>query len=599
MRIDRFFGELQRRHVLRTVGAYAFIAWLVVEAYTTIQPILWETLGWTNRVVVILALLGLPLTFVLAWVYDITPQGVRRTAALGEPPPQEPANGVPAVPARRHLSPRAAGFFGLGILVALVSFAAYAGYQHDAERAAVALSPDAPIESIAVLPFVDMSSARDQEYFSDGITEELLNRLSQVPDLHVAARTSSFAFKGRHDDVREIGRRLGVQAIVEGSVRREADQLRVSTKLIDVATGYQIWADTFEGDAKDVFGIQDRISGAIVEALRQRFVAAPEAGRRGTSSVRAYELYLLGLKRWNQRTDRDLRQALVYFSDAVAEDPAFALAHAGLAQTYAVLPVYGTYPVDSAVMRGSAAVAQALAYDATIAEAYAAMGQIVQNFEWDLRGAETYYRRALNYQPGYATAHQWYAETLMLLGRYEDAARHSARALAADPLSPTVLYVDAFVKTVSGHGDAAFATWRELNRLHPDYDIGVLAAAYSYVAAGRRDDAADAVRRLAVLLPARAALYEALAAALRYPAALPAARSALARDVHLLPASERAAWHMALGDRAGAIAAVEQGFASHSDVSLPFLLVHPLLRPLLAEPRFREIADRLELGVAG
>jgi adenylate cyclase len=383
------------------------------------------------------------------------------------------------------------------------------------QESAAARSPDAAIESIAVLPFVDMSSARDQEYFSDGMTEELLNRLSQVPELHVAARTSSFAFKGRHDDVREIGRQLGVQAIVEGSVRREGDRLRVTTKLVDVVTGYQIWSDTFEGDATDVFEIQDRIAAVMVDALRHRFAAAPEAGERGTTSLRAYELYLLGLERWNKRSDRDLRQALAYFSDAVEEDPSFALAYAGLAQTYAVLPVYGSFPVDTAVMRGSAAVAQALAYDASLAEAYAAMGQIVQNFEWDLPGAESYYRRALNYQPGYATAHQWYAETLMLLGRHNEAVRHAERARTADPLSPTTLYVHAFVRTASGRGDAGVTQWRELTRLHPDYEMGVLAAAYSFIAAGQGDDAAHALTRLGNLRPAGRALYDAVAMALR------------------------------------------------------------------------------------
>jgi adenylate cyclase len=587
MRPGRFLSELQRRHVPRVLGGYAIAAWLLVESYTTIQPILWEGLEWTHRFVVILALLGLPVTFALAWIFDITPQGVRRTADLDED------GNLIAPPARMRsrypVSPRAAGFFGLGILVALVGFAAYAGYEHDPARRAA--GPAAVIESIAVLPFVDMSSARDQEFFSDGITEEVLNRLAQLPDLHVAARTSSFAFKGRHDDVRQIGRLLGVQAIVEGSVRREGDRVRVSTKLVDVATGYQIWGDTFEGDATDVFEIQDRIAGSIADALRQRLVVAPEAGRRGTTNARAHELYLLGLKRWNQRTDRDLRQALVYFEDAVREDPQFALAWAGLAQTYAVLPVYGAFPVDTAVMLGSSAVAHALAIDASLAEAYAAMGQIVQNFEWDLRGAESYYQRALNYQPGYATAHQWYAETLTLLGRYNDAERHTVRVLAADPLSPTALYVDAFLRTARGRADDGIARWRNLVQLHPDFSLGVLHYAYAAIAAGRADDAGAALERLAALEPQRRPLYEAVAGAVRDPARLAAARTLLARHAAELTPSERAAWHVALGSTTAAIAALEAGMSGHVDVNLPYLIVHPLLRPLRSDERFRTLVD--------
>lgn len=610
MRPGRFLSELQRRHVPRVLGGYAIAAWLLVESYTTIQPMLWEGYDWTHRFVVILALLGIPVVAVLAWVFDITPQGVRRTseldaeaaarAAAASPgsgatsPPHAPG---PLLRPRYAISARATGFFGLGILVAMVGLAAYAGYYHDPART-VERAPDAPIESIAVLPFVDMSSARDQEFFSDGIAEELLNRLAQVPDLHVAARTSSFAFRNRQDDVREIGRRLGVQAVVEGSVRREGELVRVTAKLVDVVTGYQIWSDQFEGSATDVFGMQDRIATSIASALQQRFVVAPEAGRRGTTNARAHELYLLGLKRWNQRTDRDLRQALVYFEDALEEDPKFALAWAGLAQTYAVLPVYGTFPADTAVMKGTAAVAQALAHDASLAEAYAAMGQIIQNFEWDLRGAESYYQRALNYQPGYATAHQWYAETLTLMGRYGDAERHASRVLAADPLSPTALYIDAFLKTVRGRADDGLARWRELARLHPDYVLGVLHHAYAALAAGSSADAAGAFRRLAQHFPERQELYAALERAAELPETVPAARNALRRFGDQLTPSERAAWHAALGSDALALDALEAGASIHTDVNLPYLLVHPLLRPLRGEPRFAQLLGSTDIAAA-
>jgi TolB-like protein/tetratricopeptide (TPR) repeat protein len=603
--IAKLFHELRRRHVLRVMGGYAFVAWLVVEAYTTIQPILWEGYEWTNRIVVIGAFASFPIVFILAWVFDITPQGVRRTAPLA---PAQSANAGGAGPAcapamaygsgaqpRTRLSARAAGFFGLGVLVALVGFAAYAGYHHELPaRAGTAAA--APIESIAVLPFADMSPGRDQEFFSDGLTEELLNHLARVPELRVAARTSSFAFRSYDGDVRDIGRRLGVQAVLEGSVRRDGDRLRVSAKLVDTGTGYQIWSDSFDGGATDVFGLQEDIAHAVVAALRQRFTVAPEAGRRGTTSARAYELYLLGLKRWHVRTPRDLRQALEHFQDAVHEDPAFALAWAGLAQTYAVLPVYGAFPVDTAVLRGSAAAAQAIALDPSLADAYAAMGQIVQNFEWDLRGAESYYRRALNYQPGHTTAHQWYAETLMLLGRHNDAAAHVAHVLAADPLAPTAFYIDAYLKMLRGRVADGLATWRELTRLHPDFALGVLHHGLAAAALGEAAEAAAALGRLAELLPEHAEVYAALAAALRRPAALQAARTALAR-AGLAP-SERAAWHLVLGQPAAALAAFEDGFGQHSDVNLPFLLVHPLVRPLHGEPRFQDMLRAIELHAA-
>jgi adenylate cyclase len=499
----QFFSELRRRRVLRVLGGYAIAAWLVVEAYTTVHPILFEGYEWTDRVVVILALLGFPIVFTLSWIFDITPDGVRRTLPLDELEAQ-PAM-APARVSGRQLKARAAGFFGLGILVALASFAAYAGYQH--EGAGRASRPDVVIESIAVLPFADMSPEQDQEYFSDGVTEELLNRLARVPELRVAARTSSFAFKGHAEDVREIGMQLGVESVLEGSVRRDGDRLRVSAKLIDTATGYQIWADSFEGESRSVFELQDQIATAVVDALRQHFATAPEAGQRGTDNVRAYELYLLGLKQWHARGDRELRKALDYFQQAVEEDPDFALAWAGLARTYAVLPSYGTLPVDSAVLKGSAAAAAAIAKDASLADAYAAMGLIVQNFEWDLRGAESYYRRALGYQPNHAAAHVWYAETLMLMGRHDDAATHVARVLEVDPLAPHALYADAFLKMLRGRSAEALATWRDLGRLHPDFSLGLLHHALAAAAAGRHEEAARALYRRSAQLPAHAVTY--------------------------------------------------------------------------------------------
>jgi TolB-like protein/tetratricopeptide (TPR) repeat protein len=584
-------SELRRRRVLRVVGAYAVAAWVAVEVYTTIQPILWEEYEWTSRLVVLLALLGFPVTFALAWIFDITPQGVVRTApSVGHPP----GSGSDAPPARRVLSARAAGFFGLGILVAIVGVAAYAG-MHEFPRATGGGRSEAPIGSLAVLPFVDMSAARDQEFFSDGMTEELMSRLSQVSELRVAARTSSFAFKGRNDDVREIGRRLGVQAVLEGSVRRDGNQLRVTTKLIDVATGYQLWAGSFDGDATDIFALQDRIAGAITDALQQRFAHAPEAGRRGTSSVRAYELYLLGLERWNARTDGDLRQALAYFTDALSEDPHFALAYAGLAQTYAVLPFYGAFPVDTAVLKGSSAAAQAIAYDPSLAEAYAAMGQIVQNFEWDLRGAESYYLRALKYQPGYTMAHQWYAETLMLLGRHTEAATHSDRVLAADPLSPAGLYVQAFLLMVQGRSEDALTAWRDLARLHPGYEFGLVHHALAATLAGRHDEAGRSLSLLAAALPERAAAYRAIAAGLLDGGSGAPARAPL-RTASAMPDSEAAAWYMALGDTAAARTALERGFRRHADVNVPYIMVHPIMKPLHGDASFRAMAAEIEIG---
>lgn len=583
MKPGSLFSELQRRHVLRVVGAYAVAAWVAVEVYTTIQPILLARHAWTTTYVVLLAILGFPVVFALAWVFDVTPQGVRRTESLDQ---VEPATSH-ALAGRRHLSARATGFFGLGVLVALIAFAAYAGVENQPRN------DDAPITSIAVLPFADLSSTGDQAFLSDGIAEELLNRLTQVQDLDVPARTSSFAFRDRNADVREIGRRLGVQTVLEGSVRREGDRVRVQARLIDVADGFQLWSDSYEAAATDVFALQDQISEAIVDALRVRIAPTPEAGERGTRNALAMEQYLLGLQRWHLHTDRDLRQSLTHLEAAVAADSAFALAHAALAQTYALLPAYGDFPVDSAVMRGSAAAARAIDLDPSLGDAYAAMGQIAQNYEWDLQGAERFYRRALGYNPGDPTAHQWYAETLLLLGRVPEARSHVEKVLDANPMSPAAAYIDVYLTTLHGSLHDAAAASRLLITRHPDFEPAAINHAYIMAAAGLYDDAAAAVDRLAVMVPQRTAIYGTIAAALRDPAL----RSDVARELEAstLPSSERAAWLVALGDIARAAAVLRQGFDLQDDVNLLLVLPHPLLAPLRADDVVRSMIE--DIGI--
>jgi len=590
MKPGHLFTELRRRHVLRVLGAYAVAAWVIVEVYTTIQPIIFPGAGEDSaKIVVYLLLTGFPLVFTLAWIYDITPSGVRRTEAM-DPVDSAIALEAEAVSRRgRRLSARTTGFFGLGILVALVSFAAYSRVGPYLERPA-----DQPIRSIAVLPFTDMSAAHDQQYLSDGIAEELLNRLTQVgSDLRVPARGSSFAYRNSQLDLREIGRQLGVEAILEGSVRREGDRVRVAASLSDVARGEILWSQTFDGDAGDLFALQDSIAGAIVSALRLQVEGRAAAGESGTSNSEAAELYLKGRAAWIRRSDADLRTALEYFREAVARDTAFADAHAALAQTYAVLPAFGSYPVDSAVPLGYAAASRAIALDPKRGDAWAAMGQIVQNFEWSLEDAARNYRKALEYTND-ATTHQWYAETLMLLGQYDSAQAHLQVALEGNRSGAVVMHVEGFLASLSGRGDDALATCRNLARLHPGFGVGLLACAYAAIAFNHPDEAARALDRLGTLQPARRALYTAIGAALTDPAKRAAASARLAASD--VPHAERAAWSIALGDAPGAKAALLRAYDEHTDVNTLFLLAHPLMKPLRSDADIRRIVE--EIGLA-
>lgn len=587
MRPGRFFNELSRRHVLRVMGAYAVFAWVSTEVYTTVQPLILPQYEDSARVVVILLLLGFPVVFALSWIYDITPEGLKRTAAYGA----EPEAAAPTSRGRRMLTPRATGFFGLGILVALVAFAAVAS--QGGLMQPEPMTEEEGTQSIAVLPFSDLSAAGDQQYLSDGLAEEIQRRLAQLGEgLRVSSRGAAFAFRGDAVDVTEVGRLLGVQWVLLGSLQRDGNHVRVNVTLSSTTDGRVMWSDHFDGDASDLFVLQDSIATAVMDRLRVQMNEIAEAGRRGTTDVEAQRLLLQGRRLWHQRTGPALLQARDSLLRALALDAEFAEAYAALAQTYALLPIFTPFPVDSAVPLGYAAAARAIEIRADLPDAWAAMGQLTQNYEWYLTDAESSYRRALDLGGG-ATVRQWYAETLMLLGRYAEAADQVQHILQADGMSPLALHTDATLKTLAGQQEDALVAWRTLVRLHPEFELGLRGHAYAAIAAGRNDEAARTLDRLQTVDASGANVYRAVAAALRDPALAAEAKRVLAAAE--MNASERAAWSIALGNRQGAVTALVNGHAEHTDVYMPFMLAHPLMKTLRNDAAVRPIIAEIGL----
>ncbi len=577
MSLHRFFAEMKRRHVWRVAGAYVVVAWMALEITLTAFDVLGAP-RWASTFALIVAALGFPVALVLSWAFDVTSGGVVRTEALPETTQTAPAPSAG----------RLAGVFGVGILVALVGFGAYARFGPGRTQ------PTNPeqIESLAVLPFVDLSESQDQTYFTDGVTEELLNRLSRVPGLQVAGRTSSFAFRGTELSIEEVGHRLRVDAILEGSVRRAGEHLRVTAQLTDVATGFQIWSETYDRESGGIFEIQDDISRAIVDALRLQLAPTGTAPLAGTDNARAHDAYLLGLARWHRRTSADLERALAYFQEAAAEDPDFAPAHAGIAQTYAVLPAYGVASGPKAAEQARAAAARALALDAHLAEAHAALGQIAQGLEWDLHAAEGAYQRAVEFNPNYATAHQWYAETLIMRGRLREARNEIDQALELDPLSPAALQTEAYLLTVEHRYAAADSLLDELLRRSPDFALGWMSRLFNAVAAGDLETARLAVQGAVSEEDLRDALH-AILAGIADPGRRPEALDAAASLDGVLPAAHLALWHAALNDDVQALRLLERAFVEGNDPNLPFFLVHPIFDRIRLRPRFRAIAEAI------
>lgn len=418
--LSRTLADLRRRKVFRVVAAYAVVAWLLIEVSSVVLPAL-KAPEWTVTAVVVAAMAGFPATLLLAWVFDVTPRGVVRTG----PAPERAAE--------VHRAARIGiDVVVIGVLLAIIAYLVAEQGIFGPQRL--------PQQSIAVLPFVDVSESGDNEYFSDGISEELLNSLVGIEGLRVAARTSSFAFKDRKEDVRTIGEKLNVRTILEGSVRRAGDQVRITANLIDVDDGFPIWSATYNRRLDDIFAIQDEIARSIVEALRLELVGGASSGRAAgvTEDIKAYDLYLLGRHHWHQRTAASLRRALDLFQQAVEIDPDFALAYTGLADTYLLLDGYGDMSRAEALSRAEPSVARALALDDQLAEAYASLGLLRLN-QGDATAAELALRSAINLNPNYSMAHMWLGLVLDGSAGPAESMEEFRRARQLDPLHPVVI----------------------------------------------------------------------------------------------------------------------------------------------------------------
>ena len=305
-----FFAELKRRRVGKVAIAYGTIAWLVTEASSVVLPAL-HVPEWTVTFVVVFLLVGFPVAMVLAWIFDVGPQGIERT---------EPLAGEPRSTHARLRMAYAA------VVLVLMAGLGYLLYERGFGRA----HANEPHTSIAVLPFTNLSGDPARDYFSDGMSEELLNLLARIPGLKVASRTSSFAYKGRNLDIREVGRELGVETVLEGSVRQAGEQVRITAQLIDAETGFHLWSETYDRKLEDIFSVQDEIAAAIVDKLRIELAPQEQAlamrDKAPTQNVEAYELYLQGQAAWKRRGEENLRKAIDLYQRAIGLDPGFARA---------------------------------------------------------------------------------------------------------------------------------------------------------------------------------------------------------------------------------------------------------------------------------
>jgi len=326
------------------------------------------------------------------------------------------------------------------------------------------------ISSIAVLPFKDMSPQRDQDYICEGMAEELINSLTQVKGLKVAARTSAFSFKGKDADIREIGRQLNVGSILEGSVQKSGNHLRVTTQLICVEDGYHLWSERFDRNVKDVFSVQDEISMAVVEKLKVELLEEEKerVTKRHTRDEKAYELYLKGRYHWNRRSPKDMVMAVDYFQRAIDKDPGYALAYVGIADVFNMLAEFGFIQPQEAYLKSRSLLQKALEIDDSLSELYASLALITYAYEWDLPAAEGYARRSIELNPQNSWAHGWCAEILGTRGRLEEGSEEVKKAIEIDPLSPMVHALYGIMLAVLGREEESRAYLLRTLAMEPD-----------------------------------------------------------------------------------------------------------------------------------
>ena len=467
-------AELRRRSVFKVGAAYLVVGWLVVQAASIGFPA-FDAPPWALRVFIFAVLLAFPLALMMAWLLQVTPEGVKvETAPVGN---------------RRF-------FAAVAVMAALAVAWYYLG-----QPAIRGAGDDAAARTIAVLPFVNMSGDAGNEYFSDGISEEILNVLARTPELQVAARTSSFAFKGQNKEVPEIAQALRVRMVLEGSVRRQGERVRITAQLIDAETGFHLWSQTYDRELKDIFAIQDDIARAIGAELKVKIIGVEHDGgpTRGTSNLEAYDLYLRGLGLWQTRREQDLWDAIALFERAVEQDPEFAQAHAGLALVYAVLFEYtARITAEDSFARGLDAAERALALDPALPEAYAALGSMAGG-DWRRETGVALLKRAIALRPSYATAHQWLGTSLMSSGDMAQSLAQLERASALDPRSGIIAANHAWMLMISGRNADAIAVCERILELVPDADDCLRGIALAHLLEGRRDAARSWFERVAGL----------------------------------------------------------------------------------------------------
>jgi adenylate cyclase len=542
----KFFAELKRRKVYSIAVTYAVVGWLLIQVVTQVFPP-FEIPNWAERLVILAIIAGFPIALVLGWLFDFTRHGIVRTEDL-------PSTATAAV-----------------------------------------LPPATPTEkSIAVLPFADLSPGKDHDYLSDGIAEEILTALSKIDNLRVAARRSSFWYKGRDAELTEIAQRLNVEHVLEGSVRREGNRVRITAELINAHDGFTIWSETFDREMQGIFAVQDEITRSIMDTLKLKLAISPQLSSRLVPSTDAYDVYLHGLFYSDKTSEEDLRKSLEYFKRALERDPQFGRAWTGIAKAWlwladAYVPPLKAYP------KVREAATNALQIDNDDAEAHVYLGEAKRILDWDMDGAAREFCRAVELDPKSTPSNYFSAAFWAARGERDEALTYLRRTAKIDPASLWVNNFACELYRYFGLHDEAIAAGERALQLDPVFVHGEPLLAALYRELGRFDDAI-ALYKKAQSLTGRVAFGLAITYArmnLRKDAQETLEAAVATRGTYT-PGDAVAHVYVALQAYDDAIRELERAYEEHSS-SLHMIGIAPEFAPLRSDNRFISLLKKIGL----
>jgi adenylate cyclase len=540
----QFFAELKRRKVYSVAIGYVVGGWALAQGIAQVFPV-FDIPNWVVRLIVLLIVLGFPIALVLSWFFDLTRYGIVRT-----PDPDRQKVDV------------------------------------------IQPATDSSERSIAVLPFADLSPERDHDYFSDGIAEEILTALSKIDNLRVAARRSSFWFKDKDAELTEIAQKLNVENVLEGSVRRDGNRVRITAELINAYDGFTIWSETFDREFQGIFAVQDEITTAIVDALKLKLAISPAAPTIARSTD-AYDLYLQGLFHSDRATEKDLRESLDYFEQTLEKDPYFSRAWTGIAKTWLWLADAYVPPLEAYPKVRDAALS-ALRIDNDEAEAHVYLAEAKRILDWDLDGAEVEFNRAVEIEPNSTPSNYFIAALYAARGDRDKALAYLSRTAKIDPASLWVNNFACELYRYFGLYDEAVAAGERALQLDPAFAYGEPLLAALYREMGRFEDAI-ALYKKSESLSGRSAFGLAITYARmqRNDEALRALAAATANRRYT-PGDAIAHVHVALQAHDDAIRELERARKERSS-SLHFVGIAPEFAPLRSDERFRSLLKRIGL----